>query len=163
VRASSRGAGHLDHAEATPDVVFARARGFIVGAKLYYVALTRDLSAVFSRGGSSSGAASWEACWRAGSRSAGKKLSLRALLRRARHRDRRRLRGGAHRVLAVGDDYGRPWSGPLAVTFPDGAPPVHGGEPDAHVRRAPPAGDAAPGPSIAGSTPRSSTRTAMGW
>lgn len=24
---------------------------------------------------------------------------------------------------AVGDDYGRPWSGPLAVAFPDGAPP----------------------------------------
>jgi phosphatidylglycerol:prolipoprotein diacylglycerol transferase len=23
----------------------------------------------------------------------------------------------------VGDDYGRPWSGPLAVAFPDGAPP----------------------------------------
>jgi phosphatidylglycerol:prolipoprotein diacylglycerol transferase len=24
---------------------------------------------------------------------------------------------------AVGDDYGRPWTGPLAVAFPDGAPP----------------------------------------
>jgi phosphatidylglycerol:prolipoprotein diacylglycerol transferase len=24
---------------------------------------------------------------------------------------------------AVGDDYGRPWSGPLAVAFPEGAPP----------------------------------------
>jgi phosphatidylglycerol---prolipoprotein diacylglyceryl transferase len=23
----------------------------------------------------------------------------------------------------VGDDYGRPWNGPLAVAFPDGAPP----------------------------------------
>jgi phosphatidylglycerol:prolipoprotein diacylglycerol transferase len=25
---------------------------------------------------------------------------------------------------AVGDDYGRPWDGPLAVTFPNGAPPT---------------------------------------
>jgi phosphatidylglycerol:prolipoprotein diacylglycerol transferase len=24
---------------------------------------------------------------------------------------------------AVGDDYGRPWNGPLAVSFPEGAPP----------------------------------------
>jgi phosphatidylglycerol:prolipoprotein diacylglycerol transferase len=24
----------------------------------------------------------------------------------------------------VGDDYGRPWNGPLAVTFPNGAPPT---------------------------------------
>jgi phosphatidylglycerol:prolipoprotein diacylglycerol transferase len=24
---------------------------------------------------------------------------------------------------AVGDDYGRPWTGPLAVSFPEGAPP----------------------------------------
>jgi phosphatidylglycerol:prolipoprotein diacylglycerol transferase len=28
---------------------------------------------------------------------------------------------------AVGDDYGRPWNGPLAVAFPDGVPPTYAG------------------------------------
>ena len=40
---------------------------------------------------------------------------------------------------AVGDDYGKPWNGFLAVTFPNGAPPEHRGEHGPRLQRPLPA------------------------
>ncbi len=43
--------GHDLYAQTMPDIVFAALLGFLIGAKLYYVALTGDPGAFFSRGG----------------------------------------------------------------------------------------------------------------
>ena len=37
---------------------------------------------------------------------------------------------------AVGDDYGKPWNGPLAVMFPEGAPPSTAGDHEPRLRHA---------------------------
>jgi phosphatidylglycerol:prolipoprotein diacylglycerol transferase len=114
--------GHQDHAYAAPDVVLAALVGTLVGAKLYFVALTGDVSSLWSRGGF----VFWGGfmgsvlfCW----------LLIRAKrLSFARYADVAGIAIAAGYAVgrtgcwAVGDDYGRPWSGPLAVTFPDGAP-----------------------------------------
>ena len=115
--------GHEDHAAAAPDVVLAALVGTLVGAKLYFVALTGELSALWSRGGF----VFWGGflgsvlfCW----------LLIRAKkLTFARYADVAGIAIAAGYAVgrtgcwAVGDDYGRPWDGPLAVTFPNGAPP----------------------------------------
>jgi phosphatidylglycerol:prolipoprotein diacylglycerol transferase len=115
--------GHADAAAAAPDVVMAALVGTIVGGKLYYAVLTRDFSSLLSR----SGFVYWGGfmgsvlfCW----------LFIRARkLVFARYADAAGIAiAGGYAVgrtgcWAVGDDYGRPWDGPLAVTFPNGAPP----------------------------------------
>ncbi len=116
--------GHQDHADAAPDVVLAALVGTIVGAKLYFVALTGDISALWSRGGFvfwGGFVGSVLFCW----------LLIRAKrLRFARFADVAGIAIAAGYAVGrtgcwnVGDDYGRPWDGPLAVTFPDGAPPT---------------------------------------
>ena len=104
-------------------LVVAAMVGFVVGAKLYAVALNRTWDVLFSRGnfvfwgGLIGGiAASW--------------LVLRwrrvPFLRMADVAGPAIAAGyaiGRTGCWAVGDDYGRPWTGPLAVAFPRGAPP----------------------------------------
>ena len=115
--------GHDLYAQTTPDIVFAALLGFLIGAKLYYVALTGDPGAFFSRGGFvfwGGFMGSVALCWITIKR---KKLSF------ARYADVSGIAiAGGYAVgrtgcFAVGDDYGRPWNGPLAFTFPQGAPP----------------------------------------
>ena len=115
--------GHADAAAAAPDVVMAALVGTILGGKLYYAVLTRDFSTLLSR----SGFVFWGGfmgsvlcCW----------LFIRARkLVFARYADAAGIGiAGGYAVgrtgcWAVGDDYGRPWDGPLAVSFPNGAPP----------------------------------------
>ena len=115
--------GHLDHAEATPDIVFAALAGTLIGAKLYYVILTRDLSAVFSRGGFvfwGGFVGSVLVCWLT---IRWKKLSFPRFADVAGIAIAAGYAVGRTGCWAVGDDYGLPWSGPLAVQFPNGAPP----------------------------------------
>ena len=106
------------------DLVFAAIIGTLVGAKLYYViVITHDWRDIFSRGGfvfwgGFMGAVA--ACW---------------IVARIKKVDFVRTSDVAGIAIAagyavgrtgcwaVGDDYGRPWSGPLAVRFPEGAPP----------------------------------------
>lgn len=116
--------GHLDHAAAAPDVVLAALLGTIVGAKLYYVVLMRDLSLVFTRGGFvfwGGFIGSVALCY---ATVRYKRLSF------ARYADVAGIAIAAGYAVgrtgcwAVGDDYGRPWDGPLAVVFPNGAPPT---------------------------------------
>jgi phosphatidylglycerol:prolipoprotein diacylglycerol transferase len=116
--------GYQKESDAIPDLIAASVIGTLVGGKVYYAALVaRDWSALFDRAGlvfwgGFMGAVA--ACflvinW--------KKLNF------ARFSD---VGGiaiaagysvGRSGCWAVGDDYGRPWDGPLAVQFPDGVPP----------------------------------------
>ena len=119
--------GHLLEAAAVPDVVLASVVGTLLGAKLYYVILTGDPSAFFSRGGF--------VFW--GGFIGSVLLSYATI--RWRKADFIKssdaigigiMAGygvGRTGCWAVGDDYGRPWSGWAAVKFPEGAPPSTAG------------------------------------
>ncbi len=115
--------GHLVESNATPDILLAALLGTLVGAKLYYVVLTGDPGAIFSRGG----VVFWGGfigsvvfCWIAIKR---KKLSFVRYADVAGIAIAAGYSVGRTGCWAVGDDYGRPWNGPLAVMFPNGAPP----------------------------------------
>ncbi|MEO7996680.1 MAG: prolipoprotein diacylglyceryl transferase [Gemmatimonadaceae bacterium] len=114
--------GHDDEANAIPDLIIAALLGTVIGAKLYYAILTGDLHSVFSRGGFVFWGGFMGAvllCW----------LTIRwKKLNFLRIADVSGLAIAAGYAIgrtgcwAVGDDYGRPWSGPFAVRFPEGAP-----------------------------------------
>jgi phosphatidylglycerol:prolipoprotein diacylglycerol transferase len=110
--------------EYIPDLVFAAVLGGLLGAKLYYVLIiTRDLSDLFTRagfvfwGGLIGGILAVVAVIRY------KKLPLMRIGDVAGIGIAAAYAVGRTGCWAVGDDYGRPWSGPLAVEFPEGAPP----------------------------------------
>ena len=119
--------GHDHEASVIPDVVLACVIGTLLGAKLYYVALTGDPGAFFSRGGF--------VFW--GGFIGSVLLSYATV--RWRKADFIRVSDatgiaimGGYAVgrtgcWAVGDDYGRPFSGSWAVMFPEGAPPSTAG------------------------------------
>lgn len=120
--------GHLAEAFGTSDVVFAAVVGTLIGAKLYYVlVITQDVRDLFSRGGFvfwGGFMGSVLACflvikWR--------KLSFIRYADVAGIAIAAGYSVGRTGCWAVGDDYGRPWSGPLAVAFPNGAPPSTAG------------------------------------
>ncbi len=115
--------GHVVEADAIPDIVLAALLGTLIGAKTYYVMLTGDSSAFFSRGGF----VFWGGfigavllCWLVVVR---KRLSFMRIADVAGIAIAAGYAVGRTGCWAVGDDYGRPWSGALAVRFPEGAPP----------------------------------------
>jgi len=105
------------------DLVFAAVIGGLLGAKLYHAVLSGDLSSIASRtgfvfwGGLIGGILATALVMRQ------KKLSF------ARISDVAATTLGASYAVgrtgcwAVGDDYGRPFDGPWATMFPEGAPP----------------------------------------
>jgi phosphatidylglycerol:prolipoprotein diacylglycerol transferase len=105
------------------DLIFAAVIGSLIGAKLYFVALTGDMDTLFSRGGF----VFWGGL--IGGIIAVSALVMKRKLGFWRIADVAGLSimpayaVGRTGCWAVGDDYGRPWDGPLAVRFPDGAPP----------------------------------------
>ncbi len=105
------------------DLVFAAVIGGLLGGKLYYAILMRDLSAVFSRagfvfwGGLMGGIV---ACYIVVRR---KHLSFPRISDVSAPALAAAYSIGRTGCWAVGDDYGRPWNGPWAVSFPHGAPP----------------------------------------
>ena len=110
-------------ASAVGDAVAAAVVGFLIGAKLYFVILTGDLSQVFTRGGF----VFWGGL-------IGGILGAAIVLHLKKFPFWRMADVGGPGIaagyavgrtgcFAVGDDYGRPWDGPLAVQFPQGAPP----------------------------------------
>jgi phosphatidylglycerol---prolipoprotein diacylglyceryl transferase len=111
-----------------PDIVAATLVGFIIGAKLYYAALTHSWSSLFTRGGF----VFWGGF--AGSVLAGA-LMIRYKKLRFWHIADVFCIGlaagysvGRTGCWAVGDDYGKPWPGGwLAVKFPEGVPPSTAG------------------------------------
>ncbi len=110
-------------AEIMGDVTVAAVLGGLGGAKLYYAILTGDPAAIFSRagfvfwGGLIGGiVASAATIWY-------KKGSFAQVSDATAPGLAAAYSVGRSGCWAVGDDYGRPWDGPLAVSFPDGAPP----------------------------------------
>ncbi len=105
------------------DITVAAVVGGLGGAKLYYAILVGDITAVFSRagfvfwGGLIGGivASAAVVLWR--------KESFAKVSDAAAPGLAAAYAVGRTGCWAVGDDYGRPWDGPLAVAFPDGAPP----------------------------------------
>jgi phosphatidylglycerol:prolipoprotein diacylglycerol transferase len=105
------------------DIVFAAVIGGLLGGKIYYAILMHDLSAIWSRagfvfwGGLMGGII---ACYIVIHR---KHLSFTRISDVAAPALAAGYAIGRTGCWAVGDDYGRPWNGPWAVSFPNGAPP----------------------------------------
>lgn len=105
------------------DAVIASVFGFLVGAKLYYALLTQDWSSLARPGG----LVFWAGA--TGGVIAGFWTAHRRGMPVMRVADATGIGMAAGYAVgrtgcwAVGDDYGRPWSSPLAVAFPDGMPP----------------------------------------
>lgn len=109
------------------DMIFGAVLGGLLGAKLYFVIVLGNWDALFARGGF----VFWGGL-------IGGAIGVLLIAWRKRVPIWRTLEVGAPAVAAayavgrtgcwdVGDDYGRPWSGPLAVQFPEGAPPSTAG------------------------------------
>jgi len=104
------------------DITVAAVIGGLLGAKVYYAVLTGDISAIFSRAGF--------VFW--GGLMGGILGSVIVVLMKkdsfAKISDATApglaaaYSVGRSGCWAVGDDYGTPWNGPLAVAFPEGAP-----------------------------------------
>jgi len=114
-------------AEPVNDMVFAAVIAGLLGAKLYYVVVLGNWNAIFDRGGF--------VYW--GGYILGS-IAVLAVVVKKRFGIRRMMDVGgpasaaAYAVgrtgcWAIGDDYGRPWRGALAVAFPQGAPPSTAG------------------------------------
>ena len=105
------------------DIVAAAVIGGIIGAKLWYVALTRDPGALFSRGGLvwyggfiGGAAAVVLNGWRL-------RVPLRWTMQLAAPALAAAYALGRVGCFLVNDDYGRPTSLPWGVKFPNGSPP----------------------------------------
>jgi phosphatidylglycerol:prolipoprotein diacylglycerol transferase len=113
--------------EYAADIVAAAVIGGIIGAKLWYVALTRDPGALFSRGGLvwyggfiGGALAVMLNGWRL-------KVPLRWTMQIAAPALAAAYALGRVGCFLVNDDYGRPSSLPWAVRFPEGLPPSTAG------------------------------------
>ena len=104
-------------------MIFGAVIGGLVGAKLYFVVGLGNWDALFARGGF----VFWGGL-------AGGAIGVLLVAHFKKVPIWRTLEVGAPSLAAayavgrtgcwaVGDDYGRPWNGPLAVEFPQGAPP----------------------------------------
>jgi phosphatidylglycerol:prolipoprotein diacylglycerol transferase len=116
--------GHDKDAAAVGDVLIAALVGTLVGAKLYYVAVvTHDFRDFWSRGGFVFWGGFMGAVAVCALTIRYKRLSFARFADVAGLAIAAGYSVGRTGCWAVGDDYGKPWSGPLAVAFPDGAPP----------------------------------------
>lgn len=105
------------------DLIFAAIVGGLLGGKIYYAVLMGDAGELFNR----AGFVFWGGLL-------GGMLAC-FLMIRYKHLSFTRISDVAGPAIAaaysigrtgcwaVGDDYGRPWNGPFAVAFPNGAPP----------------------------------------
>lgn len=110
-----------------PDLLFAAIIGGLLGAKIYYAILMGSASELLSRAGF--------VFW--GGLIGGilavvlvilkRKLPLQRIADPAGMGIAAAYAVGRTGCWAVGDDYGRPWNGPLATAFPEGAPPSTAG------------------------------------
>ena len=107
-----------------PDLILAAVLGTLIGGKLYYtLIITHDIRDLFSRAGFvfwGGFIGSVAACYITIKL---KKLNFIRISDVAGICIAAGYSVGRTGCWAVGDDYGRPWSGPLAVAFPEGAPP----------------------------------------
>ena len=127
-------------AEYSGDIVLAAVVGGVIGAKLWYVALTGDPDALFSRGG---------LVWYGGFLGGVTAVILMSLKRGVPVRWTAQLCApalpaayaiGRAGCFMVGDDYGRPTTLPIGVQFPEGLPPTTAGSLQANFGVAVPPG-----------------------
>ena len=115
--------GYQKEAEAIPDLILACVIGTLVGGKLYYAGLvTQDWSSLWGRAGFvfwGGFIGSVTACWLVIRH---KKMNFARFSDVAGIAIAAGYSVGRTGCWAVGDDYGKPWDGPLAVMFPEGAP-----------------------------------------
>lgn len=116
--------GYQKEADAIPDLIAASVIGTLIGGKLYYAALVaQDWSALLSR----AGLVYWGGFIGAVTASflviRWKKLQFARVADVGGIAMAAGYSVGRTGCWAVGDDYGRPWDGPLAVMFPEGIPP----------------------------------------
>lgn len=113
--------------EYSGDVVLAAVVGGVIGAKLWYVVLTQDMGALFSRGG---------LVWYGGFLGGVIAVALMGRYRKVPVRWTMHMTApalaAAHGLgragcFMVGDDYGRPTEAFWGVQFPDGLPPTTAG------------------------------------
>jgi len=116
--------GHDIEAAAVSDVLFAALLGTMIGAKVYYVVVvSHNVSDLWSRGGFvfwGGFMGSVLLCYLV---IRYKKLSFVRFADVAGIALAAGYSIGRTGCWAVGDDYGKPYSGPLSVVFPQGAPP----------------------------------------
>jgi phosphatidylglycerol:prolipoprotein diacylglycerol transferase len=116
--------GHDVEAAGVSDVLFAALIGTIIGAKLYYVVLiTHDWHDLWSRGGFVFWGGFMGAVALCALTIRYKKLSFIRFADVAGIAIAAGYAVGRTGCWAIGDDYGKPYSGPLAVAFPQGSPP----------------------------------------
>ncbi|HYF40553.1 MAG TPA: prolipoprotein diacylglyceryl transferase [Gemmatimonadales bacterium] len=109
------------------DIVAAAVIGGIIGAKLWYVALTQDLDAIFSRGG-----LVWYGGFIGGALAVilngwRLKVPVRWTMQLAAPALAAAYALGRVGCFLVNDDYGRPTSLPWGMKFPEGLPPSTAG------------------------------------
>jgi phosphatidylglycerol:prolipoprotein diacylglycerol transferase len=111
-------------ASAIPDLILAAVLGTLIGGKLYYtLVITHDIRDLWSRAGFvfwGGFIGSVAACYVTIKL---KKLNFTRISDVAGICIAAGYSIGRTGCWAVGDDYGRPWNSPLAVAFPEGAPP----------------------------------------
>lgn len=112
-----------DDPEPIGDLVFAAVIGGLIGAKLYYALIIGEPSDFFSRAGFVFWGGLIGGIITVVATAMYKKLSLMRIADVAGISIAAAYAIGRTGCWAVGDDYGRPWDGFLAVAFPEGAPP----------------------------------------
>ena len=109
--------------EPIADLILAAVLGTIVGGKLYYAFLTGDFGTLLSRAGLVFWGGFMGAVLFVAITIRIKKLNVLQIADVAGICIAAGYAVGRTGCWAVGDDYGRPWDGPLATAFPEGAPP----------------------------------------
>ena len=116
--------GHDVEAMAISDVLFAALLGTMIGAKIYYViVVSHDIRDLWSRGGFVFWGGFMGSVALCALTIRYKKLSFPRFADVAGIAIAAGYAVGRTGCWAVGDDYGRPYTGPFAVLFPEGAPP----------------------------------------
>jgi len=105
------------------DMVIGAVIGGLLGAKLYFVVVLGNWNALFARGGFVFWGGLIGGAIGVLLVSRFKRVPLMRTMEIAAPAVAAAYAIGRTGCWAVGDDYGRPWSGPLAVQFPEGAPP----------------------------------------
>ncbi len=105
------------------DLVFAAVVGGLLGAKIYYAILMHDWRSLASRAGFVFWGGLIGGIVATGLVMRWKKLSFLRISDVAGVTLAAGYAVGRTGCWAVGDDYGRPWDGPWATKFPEGAPP----------------------------------------
>jgi phosphatidylglycerol:prolipoprotein diacylglycerol transferase len=112
-----------EDSELMGDVIMAAVVGGLLGAKIYYAILVGDPSAIFSRAGFVFWGGLMGGIVAVAAMVAYKKAKFTHISDAMAPALAAAYAIGRTGCWAVGDDYGKPWDGPLSVAFPEGAPP----------------------------------------